>query len=170
VAGSPESEAGAGGGRECEGNYECPAVIFFSHAIIKVDLPISVAEAADAVFTACRNAECYSAKGSAQSLRHDDAWVASSNGSDYVSLRFDGPEQAPFAVLEWKFADFDAAPLNDDHYSLTVQRAEDEAPTPVFDEQVVYGVEVTDQYERDWRYCVHCYEVKTATVDARAEH
>jgi len=34
--------------------------------VIKVNLPVSVADAADATFTACRNDECYSAKGGAK--------------------------------------------------------------------------------------------------------
>lgn len=171
VAGIAEGEWGAAGGHQCDEPLECPAFLALSHAIIKVDLPISVAEAADSIFTACRNGECYSAKGSAHDA-WDDYWVPAANSaSEGILLTFGGSEAAPFAVLEWKFADFgDPLPADGDHYSWTVQPAAAEAPTTLFDDRVHYGLEITDQFERDYRYCFHCYEIYAATVDTRAQH
>jgi len=163
--------AGAGGGGECEGDYECPEVQYVSHATIKVDLPTSVAEAADAIFTACRNSECYSAKGSAQADPHEGSWVLTKPPAVYpIFLSFDSSEAAPFAVLDWKFYYEDRPAPSDasDHYSLTVQATTEVAPTTLFDEQVQYGIEIVDENGPFEHYCSHCFEVPAATVDRRS--
>jgi hypothetical protein len=161
--------AGAGGGHECDGYYMCRAVQYMSHAIIKVDLPISVAEAADAIFTACRNTECHSAKGSAQDP-HEKAWALTDDVYENpILLDFDGSEAAPFAVLDWGFVYHGPAEFAEasDHYSLTVQATADAAPTTLFDEQVQYELQIADHSWDPEVFCIHCYEVPGATVDRR---
>ena len=165
--------AGAGGADSCSGNYECPSVGYLSHATITVDLPVSAATAADAVFTACRNAECHSAKGSAKvrSASPEEGW-ASTDENQTIWLSFDDSGPTPFAVLKWNFTYGGPTPPDDasDQYSLTVQPPGAAAASTLFDERVQYAIEVVDQngpFEHD---CSHCYEVSAATVDARAEH
>jgi len=166
-----DGEAGVGGGSECEGDYECPEVLYPSHATIKVDLPISIAEAADAIFTTCRNHECYSAKGSAQADSGDGSWVLTDGPEQYpIFLNFGGSQAAPFAELKWIFVYYDKSDHSEprDHYSLSVKRDSDAAPTTLFDEQVKYGVEIADENGPYEHYCGHCYEVPAATVDERS--
>lgn len=160
---------GEGGEAACKGNYECPAVIEWSYAIIKVDLPISGADAADAVFTACRNDDCVTAKGNAIASP-DDSWARSQTGP--VWLNFDESQASPFATLTWNF-DYGGAAVDlegSDHYSLTVTPAGADSATTLFDDDVQYSIVVVDQNADYEHYCSHCYEASGATVDARAAH
>jgi len=168
-------QAGSGGANPCAGDYLCPAVPYYSHGIIKVDLPISVADAADAVFTACRNEECYSAKGSAAvhgvafdflDPDADDGWVYTEEVDGFISLNFDDAGATPFAVLDWRFTQYGELTAND-HYSLTIQPASASAATTLFDDQVNYGVVAADASLVSEGYCSHCSEVCFGTVDAR---
>ena len=175
VAGANEL-AGAGGADPCAGDYLCPQVAYWSHGIIKVDLPISVADAADAVFTACRNDECHSAKGSAavHGVAFDfldpdahDGWVYTEKEDGFISLNFDDSGATPFAVLDWRFTQYGELIAND-HYSLTIQPASASAATTLFDDQVNYGVVAADASLVSEGFCSHCSEVSLGTVDARA--
>jgi len=166
-------EGGEGGETACKGDYLCPAVIEWSYAIIKVDLPISAADAADAVFTACRNDECLSAKGSAtaQPLSGEDAWAATQEGGA-VFLDFDDSKATPFATLRWKFS-YGGANVDlerSEHYSLTVTPVGAATASTLFDDDVHYSIVVVDQNSDSEHYCSHCYEASGATVDARAAH
>jgi hypothetical protein len=168
-----ENIGGYAGGAECEGNYECPEVLYWSYAIIKVELPIPAAAAAAAEFTACRNDECHSAKGSGtviDPMSVDPGWVYTNEGGT-VFLSFDDSGTTPYAVLKWNFT-YDGPTPSDasDQYSLTVQPSAAAAPSTLFDERVHYTIEVVDQNAAFENYCSHCYEVSAATVDARAEH
>ena len=170
AAGMPEGDAGAaGGGNECEGFYECPEVLYWSHATLEVDLPISIAEAADAIFTACRNSECHSAKGGALVNSPDgQAWHVNRDGGD-VLLTFGGPESAPFATLEWGFTNLQHEPFPEsDRYSLSVQATGAATPTTLFDERVAYSIAIVDKNYPGEHYCSHCFEVSVATVDERS--
>jgi len=166
-------DGGEGGETACKGNYECPAVIEWSYASIKVDLPISVADAADAVFTACRNDECVTATGSAkgQPVSADDAWAATQEGGA-VLLDFDDSKATPFATLRWNFS-YGGANVDlerSEHYSLTVTPVGAATATTLFDDDVHYSIVVVDQNAEFEHYCSHCYEASGATVDARAAH
>lgn len=173
VAGMPEGDAGAaGGGNECEGIYECPSVLRYSTATIKVDLPVSIADAAEATFTACRNDECHSAKGSAlvnsPNSESGKAWHVNRDGGD-VLLTFDGPESAPFATLEWNFTFLKYEPFpTGDRYSLSVQPTGAATPTTLFDEQVEYTIAVVDQNNVYEHFCHRCFEILVGTVDDRS--
>ncbi|HEX2673534.1 MAG TPA: hypothetical protein VHM25_21780 [Polyangiaceae bacterium] len=178
MAGMAGSDAGAGGGHECDGNYDCPAVAYFSHAIIEVDLPISVADAADAIFTACRNDECYSEKGSAQVEVIGSSFLETevethgwqrAQDFGFVSLKFDESGATPFAVLHWRFH-LDSEPIASDHYSLTVQPVAASTPTTLFDDQLNYTTVAADPSLVAEGFCSHCSEVSYGTVDARANH
>jgi hypothetical protein len=172
-----EDAGGAGGADPCAGDpayagsgaYECPEVIYWSHAIIKLDLPVSAADAADAVFTVCRNDECHSAKGSTKvnDFTGTYAWAAAMN-SNFVYLTLDGSGAAPFAVVDWTF-DVEW-PIASDHYSVAIQPLSAAAPSTLFDEQVNYTTTVADPSLVGEGYCRHCSEVSLATVDARTPH
>jgi len=172
--------AGAGGADACEGQYLCPSVFYWSHATIKVDLPVSVTDAADAVFTACRNDECYSAKGSAKvdtlgpshgedETLPEEGWVATAEGGGgAVFLSFDGSGLSPFAVLDWRFSfDGPAQSVIRDHYSLTIQPVAEAATTTLFDGDVSYTIIVADPSLVGEGYCRHCSEVVRGAADAR---
>lgn len=168
--------AGAGGGHACEGEYMCPDVLYLSHGIIKVDLPIPVADAAEAVFTACRNDECYSDKGGAEVDPSGSSFLepeVEQHGWLYtkqfevVSLTFDESEATPFAVLHWRFV-LDAAPIASDHYSLTVQAVGASTPTTLFDGKLDYMTVAADPSLVNEGFCSHCSEVSFGTVDARS--
>ena len=160
-----DNNAGAGGADACVGEYECPEVLYWSHTTINVDLPVSVADAADAVFTACRNSECYSAKGSA-TVNLPGAWVFTQEGGD-ISLQFDGSGTRPFAVLEWQFSYGGPVPdVTSEHYSLTIEPSGG-VVTTLFDGEVNYTVVQADPSLVSEGFCVHCSEVSKATVDAR---
>jgi hypothetical protein len=178
MAGMAGSDAGAGGGHECDGNYDCPAVLYSSHAIIQVDLPISVADAADAVFTACRNDECYSKKGSAQVVFigtsfletevEEHGWLSTKQG-EIVSLKFDESGATPFAELHWRFGLF-SKPIASDHYWFGVQPVGASTPSTLFDDQLNYTTVAADPTLVNEGFCSHCSEVSYGTVDARASH
>jgi len=166
--------AGAGGAAACEGEYECPSVLYWSHTTINVDLPVSVADTADAVFTACRNSECYSAKGSAtvpgipDFLEPDveDGWVHTQEGAD-IYLKFHSSGATSFAVLDWQFSYGGLAPnVTSEHYSLTIEPSGG-VVTTLFDGEVNYTVVQADPSLVSEGFCVHCSEVSQATVDAR---
>jgi len=162
---------GAGGGDPCEGEYSCPSVIYWSHTVIDVDLPVSLADAADAVFTACRNDECYSAKGSAMvdDVGFGDGWVHTQEGGAVSLQLFAGSGATPFAELDWKFSYGGARPdASSEHYSLTIEPAEANAATTLFDDDVNYAIIPADPSLVSEGFCQYCSEVSTATVDARA--
>jgi len=173
------NNAGAGGEGNCDGDYLCPEVIRWSHTSIQVDLPVSVADAADAVFTACRDTDCYSAKGSAkvqtdgpgpgggQSTGKEDAWVKTGQGGAGLFLSFDDSAPTPSATLVWNFSLF-SAPIAGERYSLTIQPATAATATTLFDEEVSYSTIVAYPQFISLGYCRACSEVVTATVDARA--
>lgn len=162
-----ESSGGSAGGAECEGEYECPSVLYWSYASIKVDLPISVAEAADAIFTVCRDDECLSAKGSAKT-KSGEGW-ATTDSNNTAWLDFDDLGPTPFATLKWNF-DYNGPPPPDfsQHYSLTVQPVTAQVPTTLFDARVQFTIEAADENFPGEHYCSHCYDIAVATVDARA--
>jgi len=173
VAGTPGTSGGApvddtaGAGGACAGEYACPAVLYFSHAQITADLPISVADAADAVFTACRNGECYSATGSAMvnASAPSLGWRETMGGGS-ILLTFGGSGATSFVVLRWNFDP--EAPSASDHYSLTVQALFDSDPAVVFDNQVRYMTKVADPTLVSEGYCRHCSEISVAELDLRA--
>jgi hypothetical protein len=163
-----DTDDAAGAGGACAGDYYCPLVGYGSSATITFDLPISVVEAADASFTACRNSECHTAKGSATVVpgKPQWGWVSEVGGSG-IYLTFDGSGSAPFGVLEWNFElDFETIPS--DHYSLSVQPVGAAAPITIFDTQVNYTTTVADPTLVSEGFCHHCSEVSIANVDVRA--
>jgi hypothetical protein len=160
-------DAGAGGA--CAGDYLCPLVGYGSRATISFDLPISVAAAADAVFTACRNSECHTAKGSATAVPNNPRWGWSSEDSGSgrsIFLTFDDSGRPPFGVLLWSF-ELDFETISNDHYSLTVQPVGAAVPTTLFDTQVNYMTVVYDPSLVSEGFCHHCSEVSIAELDLR---
>src|SRR5450432_1089898 len=154
-------EAGAGGA--CAGDYACPSVAYGSSATIAVDLPVSVSDALEAQFTACRNSECHSGPGKNQ--LSPDGWE--SGEAQYIQLKLDDSGGAPAAHLAWVFFDGVAGPS--DHYSLTIQPVGAATATTLFDAPVTYKTTVSDPTLACEGYCRHCSEVLTANVDARAK-
>ena len=172
AAGSDEL-AGAGGADPCgDGEYECPAVMYWSHAVLQVDLPVSVADAANAVFTVCRNDECHSAKGSARVNDFDSAgqygWAYNSQGG-VVYLSFDDSAATPFAILDWKFA-LELGPIASDHYIVAIKPVGSTVPSMLFDGDVTYTTTVADPSLVSEGFCSRCSEVSIAAVDARSGH
>ncbi len=159
-----DNDDNAGAGGACAGNYACPSVLYFSHAQITGELPISVADAADAVFTACRNSECYSAKGSATVNPNNPVfgWKENMDGGS-IFLTFDGSRTPPAVVLRWNF-DGEAP---SDHYSLTVQAVGATEPSTIFDLQVPYTTTVSDPSLVGEGYCRHCSEISVAELSER---
>ena len=160
-----DDEAGAGGA--CAGNYACPEVAYGWYASITVDLPLSVADAAGATFTACRNGECYSAKGNAQAEPGPGSpWQEGANETALFLMLGDSGA-TPSAALKWDFFP-NTAVIVSDQYSLTVQAVGASQPTTLFDQRVTYGTEVSDPSLVSEGYCRHCSEIEAANVDARA--
>jgi hypothetical protein len=162
-----ESEAGAAGAAgACAGDYYCPLVGYGSSATISFDLPISVAGAADAVFTACRDSECHTAKGSATVAPNPEwGWVSEVGGRG-IYLTFDDTDSAPFGVLQWNFQ-LDFTTIPNDHYSLTVQPVGASAPIALFDTEVNYAIVEDDPTLVSDGFCYHCSEVSIAKLDLR---
>jgi hypothetical protein len=156
-------ESGAGGA--CGGNYACPAVSYASSARFEVNLPISVADAANALFTACRNSECHSAKGSASVDPNDPTfgWQEGTDGG-LIQLSFDGSGSTPFATLEWVFYD---GPTSADEFSLTIEPGSAATPITLFDKRVTYTTKVVDPSLVSEGYCRHCSEVSVVNLDLR---
>jgi len=162
-----DDTAGAGGA--CAGDYLCPSVGYGSSATISFDLPITVAAAADAVFTACRNSECHTAKGSATAQANNPRWgwaYEDSGSGRSIYLTFDEEGSAPFGVLEWQF-ELDFETVASDHYSLTVLPVGASTPTTLFDTQVNYTIAPADPTLVSEGYCHHCSEVSIAKLDLR---
>ena len=169
---APESEGGnagdAGTAGACAGDYLCPLVGYGSRAVISFDLPISVASAADAVFTACRNSECHTAKGSATvALNGNPEWGwADEVGGSSIYLTFDGSGSAPFGVLRWNFQQ-DFVTIPSDHFSLRVQPVGASAPIMLFDTDINYKIIAADPTLVSEGFCHRCSEVSIAELDLR---
>src|SRR6478735_153471 len=161
--------AGAGGADPCVGEYLCPSVIYWSHVVLKVDLPVSVADAADAIFTACRKDQCYSGNGSAKvQTPREDAWLWTQEGAN-VYLQFDGSGTTPFLVLDWEFSFGGPQPdTTREHYSLRIQPTGAAAATTLFDDDVDYSIVPDDPSLVKEGFCRYCSLVAQASVDARA--
>jgi hypothetical protein len=137
-----------------------------SSATITVDLPVSVTEAKQAIFTACRNSYCQSARGDAGE-NSDWGWAAGQD-NEPIWLTFDDSQATPTARLAWYF--LIDLPIASDHYSLTVQPVGAAVATSLFDAQVDYTTTVADPTLVGEGFCRHCSEVSIANVDARASN
>ncbi len=165
-----ETEGGAAGaGGACAGDYLCPLVGWSSHATLTFDLPVSVTDTANAVFTACRNSECHTAKGNATVALNGNpewGWVDEVGGLS-VYLTFGGSASAPFGVLRWDFLQ-DFVTIPSDHYSLSMQPVGAPGAISLFDTEVSYAIVAADPTLVDEGFCHRCSEVSSADLDLRA--
>jgi hypothetical protein len=155
-------DTGAGGYADI---HLCPDVGYSSYAHILADLPVTPDAAAALVFTACREAECYSAKG------NSNVWT-SSGDADSLQLIFTASPDGPTVALDWPFLlDTDEAvqsyATKTEEYRLQIQLPDQATPTTIFDTHVRYRLKVADPTLVGEGFGPQCSLIATATVDLR---